>query len=499
MKPMNLKKVCFGLVASLMSQNLLAEEPAKELLKPENGMYLLWSMGDLVKSRDPRAGKIDPQTRNIKVWEDEWIYELVAGLVMTSSPVERLRMTVNLEVSSYNVYPREPYGNGDGEAAQDTKFSTYIEEAKGVFTFGETPPRSFELEFGYFLNRYNSHARVFGEYLFRSMIYPSILVNNFDYPWTPLSGLRVGQAITENLHHNLYILTETDHYPYFDFSIAYEASWKLFNLFEVGGGINFQRAIPVHPSLEAPRRSANTYVKIPVQPTIYKKDSLGVIIDSIVINTESEGLLDGLGRFKEIDNSLKGSNGKLLPGIKADETFYSFQGVIPMARFAITPLAYVESRYCGNCLSLYGEASVLGWKNYEGMYENRKERIPIMGGMQLSFPGIIDIISLEVEHFGSKTVPSFFNRGHSNLPLPGAAEYKSYKDTAWVLSETERLARDDWKWILYARKQFKGIAITAQVGTDHMRRELAESGVRYDEILTNPSQWYWQLRIRIPY
>src|SRR5688500_10860185 len=117
-------------------------EQTVELQKPENGMYLLWSMGDLVKSRDPY--------QQHKVWEHEWIYELVGGLVMNSSPVDNLRLTVNFEIATYNNYPRKA-NIGEGEITQDTKFDPYLEEAKGVFTFGQEAPSRFQFEFGYFL------------------------------------------------------------------------------------------------------------------------------------------------------------------------------------------------------------------------------------------------------------------------------------------------------------------------------------------------------------
>jgi hypothetical protein len=185
--------------------------------------------------------------------------------------------------------------------------------------------------------------------------------------------------------------------------------------------------------------------------------------------------------------------------VAAEEIVYSFQGLIPMARFALFPFGRTGNPKLAHALSLYGETAVLGWKNYPVLYEKREERMPVMGGLQTSWPGIIDVLAFEVEHFASKTVPSYYYRGQNNVPLPGAEEHASLNDTAAVEAEKLRLTKDDWKWMLYARKQFPGIALTLQVGTDHMRRTTENYGVRYDEILTRPSQWYWQMRIRIPY
>ena len=203
-----------------------------------------------------------------------------------------------------------------------------------------------------------------------------------------------------------------------------------------------------------------------------------------------------------VDKSI-GGTGRLHPGIQAEETVYSFRGTVIMGRLAVHPLGFMEAQARKRMISLYSELAVLGWKNYPGLYENRAERIPVMGGIQFSLPGIIDVLALEVEYFGSKTVPSFYNRGRNNLPQPGAKNDPAFDTTATAQAalarERERLTHDDWKWILYARKQFKGIALSLQVGTDHMRRVTEDMGVRYDEILTRPSQWYWQLRIRIPY
>lgn len=478
------------LAACLLSVPARADQ-AVELQKPENGMYLLWSMGDLVKSRDPY--------QQHRIWEHEWIYELVGGLVMNSSPVDNLRLTVNFEIATYNNYPRKA-NIGEGEITQDTKFDPYLEEAKGVFTFGQGAPSRLQFEFGYFLMRYNHQARVFGEYLFRTMVYPAIVHNNFDYPWVPLSGLRVGHDLAKTFHHDLFLLTEFDHYPYFDFSVAYQGALSLIDMFEIGAGINFQRLIPVRPSFTTPDVPENTFVRIPAQPTVMIKDSTGAIVDSVVIAAPQEGFLNGLTRFAEVDRALRDAKtGRLHPGIQSEATVYSFQGTLVMGRASFFPMGWSQDAGRKRMLSLYTEAAVLGWKNYAGLYENRDERIPVMGGVQLALPGIIDVLALEVEHFGSKSVPSFYNRGRNNLPQPGGKYDPAPTDPAALAKEGERLTHDDWKWILYARKQFKGLALALQVGTDHMRRVTEEMGIRYDEILTRPSHWYWQVRIRIPY
>ena len=477
--------IAWIIVSLCLTVQVLKAQQEEEVVKPENGTYLLWSMGDLVKSRDPRLEEIH---------RHEWIYELIGGFIMNTRPVDNLRMTINFEIGTYNVYPRNP-GGYDGEGTQDTKFDTYIEEAKGVFNFGENMPTAVEFEFGYFLNRYNHTARVFGEYLFRSMIYPSILFNGFDYPWYPLSGARIGNKLSDNFHHNLYLLTEFDHYPYFDFSLAYEFSLNLGDILEVGAGANAKRILPVRPSLTTPGNPENTYARIPRQ-TAYITDSTGAVVDTLIIDAPQEGFLDGKNRFPEVDRAYKNNITKnLLPGINAERSHYSFQGLVLMGRLALFPLAVMDFKG----LSLYSEMGLLGWNNYPVLYENRNERVPVMGGIQLNLPGIIDVLAFEVEYFNSKAVPSYYWRGINNLPHPGDYNAPGITDTLALAAEAERLEKDNLKWMIYARKAFKGFSLALQVGTDHMRRDIEDyGGVRYPEILTEPSHWYWQLRVRLP-
>jgi len=464
------------------------EEPFKE---NTTTAYFLWSLGNLVESRNPQYSlPVDQYIKN------EWIYTLTAGILVRLQPSERLSLVSNLEVSTWNKYPRLP-GKGDGEESQGLRYSAYIESAEATYIWGDLDAPPFTLNLGYIYFQYNTDAKTFGEYLFRTMIYPSLVFNGFDYPWSRITGLQLENQLLPNLKHNLILTTEAHRYPLFDFSIAYLIEYKLAEFLTFGAGANFKRIIPVRPSLTTPNQKDNVYYEIPAQADVEILDSVGLPIDTVSFPEAISGRLENTGRWEFLPTELVEPNTpEIYPGITGTKTTYSFAGTVLMGRFAVNPLGQKHTALGEEALKLYFEGAVLGLKNYPALYENRDERTVVMGGIRLPTFNLINTIALEVEYFPSKAVPSYWWRSHQNLPQPGAERPPpSFSDPEAIADEAKRLEKDDWKWSLYIRKNMRGYSLIAGAGTDHMRRA-DEDGFAFEEILTRPSQWFWQLRLR---
>jgi len=206
-----------------------------------------------------------------------------------------------------------------------------------------------------------------------------------------------------------------------------------------------------------------------------------------------------------------------------------------------------------NDLKLYGEASVLGVKDYGNLYNDIWQRIPVMMGFNIPTFGWLDYLSLEVEWYGSPYRNSLGKIGNFNsLSQPGVSPfpveplsdslspntpspvpmsyddyYKNATDQTWIDAhqghvldslgrlvlrsgdtlqvkgtawDVENLMTDNWKWSLYLEKTVHShISFMAQVANDHFRpRPVATPINEYGgmaEAFSSPRDWYFMFRV----
>lgn len=511
-----------GLATLLLASGLAA---AAEELELRTTGYFMWDIGFVDETQDSEG----------KTWQNEFIGGLLGGLRLTANPSERLYLIINPEFQGTYMLPRVP-GTELGEGAQKLKWTSYMEEAKTVYTLGDLQNPSMKVGMGYMVYKENPDARIFGDYLFRSMIYPSVLFTKFNYPQTNIFGLHLENNLGKNFSHNLFALGETEHYPFFDLSLAYTAQYSLNNLVEVGAGVNFRSVVPIRPSLTTPKGGEgegvadNTYKTVPFvnEVAVQAVDGTGNPItryirvvkvagqDSALVYTATtpfdtanlpppqkvratgagiSGLTGG-----PLDNAglgvmtPDGGRGELYPELVTaggTNTQYSFKGTILTGRLAINPLGFMETNPLGrNALKVYGEIAVLGWKNYPGFYEDRSQRMPRMFGINLPTFDYLDFLTAEVEYFPNLQLPGFELRYRRNVPQPGVNKAGGLL----ALENAERQKEDDWKWGLAAKKSFRGIMFVAQAGQDHSKwRDKNDRAVM--DNLTRPAHWYMQLRV----
>lgn len=461
----------------------------------------------------------------LKKWKNEPYGGVIGGLRLTAKPGPWMTLTVNPELKGHNIFPISP-GIQTGETKQKTRYDIYMEEAKASWSLGGSLSGRYALHFGYMIYKDNPDAHVFGDYLFRSMIYPALLFTKFDYPQAQIFGLRAQADFFQGrLRNDVFFLSETAHYPYYDFSLAYSGSYSLWNIWEIGIGINARSLIPVRPSRTAPAGPEgtglidNTYKFVPFQDSTVIKNAQGVVFKTIWVSripgTDSALVIlrDSAGsdqpfRVKADGNGIAGMSsgrlgnpamgdlttggvGDLYPELHGVNTHYSFAGTLLTCRNSLDllPLIRKEHPLGRNAFKLYHEIAVLGWKNYPGFYENRNERVAYMFGVYLPTLDKLDFLTIEAEYFGNKNVPSYDMRAFENVPQPGT--HKGEVETRW--QNDARRRADDFKWAVAAKKSWRGWALVAQAGTDHMKLLNEEDNEVFD-VMSRPSQWYAQVR-----
>lgn len=460
----------------------------------------------------------------LKKWYNEPFGGIVGGLRLAVRPSEKFGFVINPELRSHNIFPISP-AITLGQATQRTRYETYMEEAKGMWTFGDLENPRARLEAGYFIYEDNPDGKVLGNYLFRSMIYPSILFTKMNNPGAYLLGLHVNANFLQGSFRNdVFLLSEIQNYPFFDVSMAYTGTYSFRNVFEIGVGVNARSLVPLRASRTTPKGGEglglqdNTYKFVPFQDSTVIKNAQGQVIRTIwvsPINADSAlvRVRDSAGNEEPIYVERRGNGiaglstgplgnkamtsltptngvGDLYPELHGTNTYYSFAGTLVGGRIAVNPMNFIgtENPLGRDAFKLYAEVAVLGWKNYVGYYENRNERMPIMFGVNLPTFNQLDFLSLEVERFTSKNLPNYEKRSYWNIPQPDT--HKGEIETLW---DDDRRTKDDIKWVLSARRTFRGWGLATQIGTDHLKL-MDDSETEVFDVLSRPSQWYAQVR-----
>ncbi len=249
-----------------------------------------------------------------------------------------------------------------------------ISQASLTYFQGERGNPWLSVTAGNFSYDYNPDVKDLGLYLLRGPVYPGLLMSGFqqfetDTTKAVQTGFHVHNAIG-NFSHDLLLINERELPPTFDWSLAYVAKYRAFNALEIGAGVNFYRLIPYSKPLETPGRNPN--------------------------NATAQ---DGTPNYDVVS-----------PG---DTVFYTHQGIKLTGMFSLDPKRWLPFEHMGpEDFKLYGEAAVLGVKNYGAFYSDVWQRIPVMGGFNVPTFGVLDFLSVEVEWYGSHYRDDLANIGN---------------------------------------------------------------------------------------
>ncbi|HKP96207.1 MAG TPA: hypothetical protein VJ385_10655 [Fibrobacteria bacterium] len=372
----------------------------------------------------------------------------------------------------------------------------FITESRMTYFRGGQEDPWFTVTFGNFPFIYNKDTKNLGSYLLRGPVYPGFLTGGFkdfliDSTKGNVLGLNIHQAIG-NFSHDLVFANERELPPTGDWSAAYLARYKAFGALEFGGGINFYRILPNNEDLTTPSKR------------FYASDS------SLIHDGKSHHPYDY--QYIEVDT------------VTHDTVFYTHQGVKLMGLFSLDlKSVFGISSMGANDLKLYGEAAVLGVRNYGSVYNNIKERIPWTLGFNFPTWGLLDFLSVEVEYYGARYRNDLGKLGNFNtlgggiflyapnnpapIPSPVPVSYRNYKiledGTVSVQGtnlDVQNMIQDDWKWSVYLeRNVLEHIRFIGQVANDHYRPRptaglIQESGGNA-EAFSSLKDWYWMFRV----
>ena len=373
-------------------------------------------------------------------------------------------------------------------------WNPFVTEARVTYSRPLGEKNKLQLTLGSFPYDYNPDIRNFGLYLTRGQVYPGTLLSGFETKHILPIATQVGvlaRIQAGGWQNDLLFNSETETKPYFDFSVADIVSYQVTPSLQIGAGVNFYRVFPQNSSVTSPGRGCIDEVSSYQNNYTSNGDErcfiLGDTVKTAVLDSVGHPVMDSMGHT--VMTSLRDPSGNI---VYTDTTTGSMFGVKLMARFHLDlkllfGFSALGSRAFGkNDLIFYGEAAVLGLKDYPKYYDDIRERMPVMVGFNLPAFGLVDRLALEVEYYGSKNYPDYGNAETNSSWVPR------------VPSNPVNNARNDWKWSLYAsRVLFGHMRIAAQVANDHLLLPAppANQDPSWAEVLTTPKDWYWMLKL----
>lgn len=416
--------------------------------------------------------------------DDEFIQRTSVWITQEIAVGKRLDIRAGVGGLFWYAVPRpDPVYSEVGRFAQLPKFGPGITRADMVYRFSDEPNPMFTLQAGYFPYKYNPDASNLGEYLLRSGAYPGYISNggwNLMGNAYMMQGVRLNMALWGGKFQSEFLLPmERDLPPNGDLSPTYIGTVTPVRGFEIGGGVTCNHCLAVRPSRTSPEIG-------PDQDFSTYGFGSGYVIENPAFNPAAEPTAYG------------GSN----PRYVFDSTnFYSFQGIKVMARTSFDPKAFIEIPMMGpNDLKIFAEIAVLGWENRPFYYEKRSERMPVMFGINIPTFRALDILSFQMEYYGSRFPNSMENAIIYQMPT------LSFQDSTGIVSydpnlydpDNSALTRDNWKWSVFGSKEIvKGLRIHTTVASDNMRLPFWTATNSWTPVTNGPKDWYYLIRLEL--
>ena len=407
-------------------------------------------------------------------------------------------------------------GSQDEEKFTLSKYVNYVSEARVSYAYGEDKANpAFAVDLGNFAFNYNPNVKNLGLYLFRGPVYPGFLVSGFkefhtDTTRAAFLGARFHHGMG-NFRQDLILSSERDLPPSFDWSLGYLARYKALDAIEIGAGANFYHLFAENADITDPNRGT-------ANGLFNKEDAL----------------------YADTATKFHPYNLQYYEVIGGDTTLYTHRGikVMGMASIDIKRLLGLEAPFGEKDLRLYGEAALIGVKNYGTIYAKRSERVPFMVGFNLPTFGILDFLSIEYERYPARYKADYSKLGYDrslyfkNIAPPKVLTLKnpsaipiSAKDLAdekyTILAngdfvntqsgdtiqvkgtdlDPENMTADDVKWSVNLEKTVAGhVQFSGQIANDHfvarpVRNGLITEAGGMSEVLTSMKDWYFMFRI----
>jgi hypothetical protein len=447
--------------------------------------------GQIVKG-EPDINAVDP--------DKFYLSQIGVNLTQEVTVNRRLEMKVGVGGVFFYSFP-----NIRGDAgAQGTKFGPGVSQAQANYKFGDPEAPVASLRVGYFPYKYDPDAKNLGEYLFRSMAYPTFVFTGgwsiTDNALAKIQGLQF--RITQlggNLTHDFLLASERDFRPQGDFSPAYVGTLTA-GAFQFGFGASLYHYLPIEEKRTQSREMGKeTILHFPDFPAFIAKtnytnskadpggpvahaagaiDMTGADLENLLFEAQDSGVFSA----DPAENAAIAARVKTLA---VDTVTLTVRGIKLMARASFEIQKILPMPYLGdNAFKIYGEAALLGVQNQPGFFEKPTERIPMMFGIDLPTFRWLDVLAWEMEYFPTP-LPDNFDRMFDY-------NYVAYPDYSLLFHNSRKNRQDDWKWTLYANKKIAtGLSLVGQVANDHFRtvnRQILFTG---QSLMRKPSDWYY--------
>jgi len=390
------------------------------------------------------------------------------------------------------------------------RFGPGVGQVQGIYSFGDDPinnPTS-KLQFGLFPLKYNKDAANLGEYLYRSGTYPGYVSTGGWSYLNSASFLMQGVRYTlptfgGKVVHEFTLHMERDvAQPLHDFTPGYMITAKPVKAVEVGGGLVWSNALTFNSKRLAPKEANNAYSKSTGMPVMGLSD---FNISACSTPGQEQNCFSDTA-YGEPDTvtaraTLAAWDACQTSGDCSDIDYYSFRGFKAMARASLDigvlmdhPMVKVGD------FKVYSELALLGVEDQPFYYENKLERMPIMFGLNVPTFGLLDRLAFEAEYLKNRFPNTFAfpfdNLGAIPIPLVDLSDSPyNYTDNA-VDANGSTFEEDDWKWSVYATRTLTpGVALTAQVASDHLRPFSNVANPPSIPFTRKPSDWYYVMRV----
>jgi hypothetical protein len=135
--------------------------------------------------------------------------------------------------------------------------------------------------------------------------------------------------------------------------------------------------------------------------------------------------------------------------------------------------------------------------NNPNVYDKLAEKMPYMFGVSIPAWKIFDVLSLEFEHYPSRSPNSAAYIIRDGFPLPWLTNLGGEYDTSNATGSAAYKPR--WFWTLYMKKQIiKNFSVVCQIGRDHQRWEMPMNyqtfSYDYEDALVKNNEWGWRIK-----
>ena len=421
-----------------------------------------------------------------------------------------------------------------------------IAQANGTYDFGDVESPWLSLTVGQQGYKYNSYAKNFGEYLFRSEAYPTTVRTGdwgaIDNAGAGVWGIAAKTKFAGGLVTNDLLMTlANERSPLHDISLTDVATLHLGKVFQIGGGVMFSRLVQFDPKKSKPEKpetgwftwTAGDQAKLDAwiaaekakdpnfvaandnfkRTTLVKggngADSLVIVLDTALEVGKNYWAKSGRPLVKFVSNVQQKDTTAYAAGFnKIGSTEYiDTRTIFAMGKFGFDPkpLFGLEDALGPMDLVLYGEMAVIGFKKYPIYYRTTSERTPMMAGFYLPTFRALDWLCVEVEYFknphmNSDVLSALFRAPQPKAPNGQSGEVPDIADPVidkGVDQYHVNHTADDFKWTLTGQKSFGVWNLSAQVGNDHFRPLTGGFRPSLTEAATTSDAWYYMVRLMV--